>query len=251
MVKRKMNGKRLLLMAAFGALATIAMPSAFASTVTNTITVKWNTQAISTLLVTTNYSATGAQQNTVPAILLNANGGTGLCTAGGGGAEVTQVANFGNVTPDGTANYTDCLYKNGANAFVASSDSSGYALAVAGTTPASGVANPYKLCLLPNPAAGWTAPTAGGAVAAVQTVRVAAPAVTNATACNAVESAKGIDLANLGGTGGTIQPATSGANATTSGANYGGDILLGIPALASSSPVAGSSVTVTYTLTLN
>jgi hypothetical protein len=243
-----MNGKRLLLLAAFGALATVCMPSAFASTITNTITVKWNTQSISTLLVTTNYSATGAQQLTAPSIITNANGGTGTCTAAGAGSEASQVANFGSVTPDGTSNYTDCLYKNGANAFVASTDSNGYSLAVAGTTPASGVANPYKLCLLPNPAAGWTAPAGGGAVAVVQTVRVAAPAVTNATACNAVESNKGIDLATLGGTGGTIQASTSGANATTSGANYGGDILLGIPPLASS---GAQSVTVTYTLTLN
>ena len=237
-------------MAAFGALATVVMPSAFASTITNTITVKWNTQSISTLTVVTNYSNTAGsavQGLTAPTIGTNNNGGTGTCTAAGAGSENAQVANFGNVTPDGTSKYTDCLYLNGANAFVASTDSLGYSLAVAGALPASGAANPYELCLLSN-GGSWanngvvtvSTRTGGSAPPLDNAANTCATAGTATVGGNSQAANKGISLV-----AGTIFPSTV---VTTSGTNFGGDIELGMPALAAS---GAQSVTITYTLTLN
>jgi hypothetical protein len=247
-----MNGKRLLLMAAFGALATIAMPSAFASTVTNTITVKWNTQAITTLTVVTDYANVGSAQAasqgaSTPVYLTGSSpaGGTGSC-GGASTAETAQVANFQNVTPDTTTHYQDCLYPNGANAFVATTDALGYSLTVAGTLPKScGAADcaggPYILCLLTNGT--WSNVTAGNG-AVVSTRSGSAPLLDNG-GTHTCASNTGIVMATTTGTGGTILPSTA---ATTAGTNYGGDIELGVPPLASS---GAQAVTVTYTLTLN
>lgn len=249
MVKRTMNGKRLLLMAAFGALATVVMPSAYAATITNTITVKWNTQSISTLTVVTNYSNTAGsavQGNGAPTIGSLNNGGTGTCTATGSGAEANQVANFGNVTPDGTTHYTDCLYLNGANAFVASTDSNGYDLAVAGALPPSGAANPYVLCLLSN---GGSWANNGVVTVSTRTGGTAPPLDNGANTCATAGTA----------TVGSSQAANKGislvsgslfnfAAVTTGGTNFGGDIELAVPALATS---GAQSVTITYTLTLH
>src|ERR1700679_2817405 len=97
MVKRTMNGKRLLILAAFAAFASFAMPAAFAGTTSNqvNITVKWNTLAVGTLVINTNYSATGAQQLTAPSILTNVNSGVGTCSLTGIGSEAAQTVNFG------------------------------------------------------------------------------------------------------------------------------------------------------------
>jgi hypothetical protein len=244
-----MNGKRLLLMAVFGALATVVMPSAFATTITNTITVKWNTQSISTLTVVTNYSNSGgsALQGTgAPTIGSNLNSGTGSCTATGAGSEVAQVANFGNVTPDGTSHYTDCLYLNGANAFVASTDRNGYSLGVTGALPSSGAPNPYVLCLLSN-GGSWanngvvavSTRTGGSAPPLDNGANTCATAGTATVGGNSQASNTGISLV-----AGTIFPNTA---VTTAGTNFGGDIELAVPALATS---GGQSVTITYTLTL-
>ena len=123
MVKRTMNGKRLLILAAFAAFASFAMPAAFASSLSNTvpITIKWNTQAVGSMIVNTNYSAAGAQGLGAPTIFTNTNTGAGTCTAAGGGPESAATVNFGNVGADGTK-FTDCLYKNSFIATISTSD---------------------------------------------------------------------------------------------------------------------------------
>jgi len=227
-----MNGKRLLILAAFAALATVAMPSAFASTVTNTITVKWNTQILSSITMVTQYSAAGAQGNAVPTITSNLNGGAGICTAGGGGAEANLTANFGNVTPDSTK-FTDCMYPNGVNAAVVSSDANGYNVAekaTAGYVTGSG----YLLCLLPNG-------VYANNLAVTQSARAGVvPSIVSTAVC------PGGDFL-MDTTGATILPNT-GAGGTTALTNLGGDIEL---VLGPNAPSGAITATITYTLTNN
>ena len=100
MVKRTMNGKRLLLLGAFAAFASFAVPAAYANTLSNTgtITVKWNTQAIGSLVLHTNYDpATGLNNAAGNVVLTNNNGGVGTCAAAGGG-NVDGTVDFGYVS---------------------------------------------------------------------------------------------------------------------------------------------------------
>jgi hypothetical protein len=125
-----MNGKRLLLLAVFGAIATFAAPRAFAGTTAQNanITVEWNAQPITSMYLETNYNNALAynavtQSASAPSVLASVSG-TGACTATGGGVEANNVtANFGNVTPDSASN-TDCLYKNALNIGYSTTDSS-------------------------------------------------------------------------------------------------------------------------------
>ena len=132
MVKGTMNVKRLLGLALTATL--ISMGAASAATVTQPLTVKWNTQAVANLTLNTNYSAAGAQQLTAPAITTATNGSTaaGSCTATGAGSEVAATVNFGNVTPNGDANLLNCQYQNAVNAVV-STNSTNWSLTEAAT----------------------------------------------------------------------------------------------------------------------
>lgn len=222
-----MNGKRLLTLAAFAAIAMTAIPASAVVPPQN-ITVKWNTQAVGSLALATNYSATGAQGLGAPAIALTNNGGSGLCTATGSGSEVASTVNFGSVTPDGVK-YTDCMYENGVTAAVVTSDSAGYNLAEKAT---AGYPTPgFLLCLLPNG-------TFANNLAVTQSGRAGvAPSIVSTSACP----------------GGDFLMDTTGATLLTSAAqtastNLGGDVEL---VLAPNATSGAQSVTVTYTLTLN
>jgi hypothetical protein len=167
MVKRTMNGKRLLLLGAFAALASFAVPAAYANTLSNTvpITVKWNTQAIGSLVLHTNYApATGLNNPGANVVLTNNNGGVGTCAPAGGG-NVDGTVDFGNVSADIT-HITNCQFVNAVNAIITTADPAGYEL---GEYAAAALPGGYNLCLLQNgswanntalPSAGFAGPNA-------------------------------------------------------------------------------------------
>jgi hypothetical protein len=232
--ERTMNVKRILALATCAALAIFATPAANASTTTTgTITVKWNTQAIGSMTMVTDYNAAGVAgsvSSTTPVILSALNGGTGACTAAGGGVPgVSTLADFGNVTPD-VLQATDCMYKNAVNGVAVTSDSSGYSVATSAVIPAG-----FLVCLLPNggPYTNNEAVTVSARAAAVAGI------TTTATTCT---GAPGNGF-NMAASANLISQAVA-----TTGTNLGGDIELAI------GPNAASGVqtpVVTYTLTMN
>lgn len=258
-----MKVKRFLAWTACAAFAVLATSAANAANPTATITVKWNTQSVNTLTTQTDYTvaagvATGGTA-AVTSYFLNNNGGTGTC--GTPAAITAGTVDFLSVTPDVTTKYTDCYFKNAVNVHAFTTDGLGYAITVAGTLPKSASAaadvsgGPYKLCEI---SSGAWANNTGAADAVNSNFALAnAPALDNgantcATAGTAVNAADtGITIATTAGTGGTVL--ASQANATGSnGADFSGDIELGIPPLAAAyASVTPASVTVTYTMALN
>jgi hypothetical protein len=161
MVKRTMNGKRLLLLGAFAAFASFAVPAAYANTLSNTvpITVKWNTQAIGSLVLHTNYDpTTGLNKAGALTVLQNQNGGLGTCTATGG-VNTDGNVDFGNVAAD-VSHITNCQFVNAVDAIITTADPSGYEV---GEFANAALPAGYNLCILKNGA--WTnnsaLPTAG------------------------------------------------------------------------------------------
>ena len=226
MVKRTMNGKRLLILAAFAAVASFAMPATAAISNQVNITVKWNTLAVGSLVINTNYSGTGAQQLTAPTILQNLNGGTtGSCTATGVGSEAAQTVNFGNVTADGTK-FTNCQYKNGFIATIITSDPAGYTLGYAAT---AGFPAGYGLCAIHNGA--WA-----NNMAVTQSAAVAATSIVAAPACSAGDRMDPVGT-----------PSAFTVAAPTAGTNLGADVDLVIP---NNATITNASVTEQFTLTL-
>jgi hypothetical protein len=234
-----MNGKRLLLLAAFAAFASIAMPAAFAGSVSNqaNITVKWNTQAVGSMLLNSNYSAAGAQQLTAPSIIQTQNSGVGTCSTTGAGSEAAATVNFNNVSAD-TTHWTDCQYRNAAIATVTTSDPNGYTVTtqnVTGALPAN-----YAICALGNGVAnnaGGTAFVNNGAV--FQDASGSATSITSTT-CPAVTNGW-----NAGST--SAQTVFSNASGTT-GTNLGADYVL---VIGPNAATGAQSFNIQYTLTLN
>jgi hypothetical protein len=226
-----MNIKRILTLALCAAFAILATPAADAvTTATGTITVKWNTQAIGSITLASDYNAGGVggfTSSTPGVVFTAANGGTGTCTAAPGIPVNDTTNDFGNVTPDAVQS-TDCLYKNGANAKVITSDSGGYAVAIAAVVPAS-----FFLCLLPNGAY-----ANNGAVTVSARAAAVAGIVSNATCTGAPGAGF-----NMAASANLISTA-----AATAGTNLGGDINL---AMAPNAPSGAQSIVVTYTLTMN
>ena len=209
-----------------------------ATTKTATITVKWNTQAIASLNLHTDYSATGVYGASAGTILTQANLGSGTCT-GTDPSNTDGIVDFGTPSPD-SAVFTDCLYKNGVNAII-STNSVNWNLAVAAT--AGYVAANGTLCAYANNG-GVGFPFANNAAYAVtQTTRVAAVTNTSAGAC----AAGGGPGQLMDATGGTLVTCTH-AFTAASPANIGMDIEL---ALANNAPTGSTTVTETYTLTAN
>jgi hypothetical protein len=229
MVKRTMNGKRLLILAAFAAFASFAMPAAFATSIANqtNITIKWNTQAVGSMALHTNYNASGAFGGATAAVVQNLNGGTtgGGCTLAPA-AQSDLTVDFSNVTADGTK-FTDCQYKNGFNVDIITSDPGGYTFGYQAT---AAIPAGYGICAQHNGT--WAA---GGAV--VQSVAATAVSIQAAPAC-----ASG-DRMDSTGTPSAFAPTTA-----TAPTNLGADIELVIPNNAS---VGAASVTELFTLTLN
>ena len=219
-----MNGKRIAALAFAAALTASAAP-AFAAN-TGTVTIKWNTQTVSNIVLMTQYDGApvGTHNAGAETILANLNTGGGACQASDTEA-VTGTVNFGNVTPD-AAQYTDCLEKNAVNAVVTTNDTLGYNVKEAAT--AGYPAASFLLCLLPNG-------TWANNLAATASARAAAPSIVSTTACGAGNF-------NMDGTGATLLATT----ASTAGTNIGGDVEL---VTGPSAPSGAQTVTVTYTLT--
>jgi hypothetical protein len=231
-----MNVKKLLAIAALLSLALPALPSA-AATVTKTVTVKWNTQAVATLNVHTDYAATGLFGAAAGAILANLNGGAGICTATDP-TNTDLTVDFGAVTPDTGTNYTDCMYKNAVNAQVVTS-STNWQLAAQVTT--GSVPADTELCALPNGIASF--PASAAALPVVQTARGAAPSIVSVASCPAGDVA-------FNATSATLANETN-AFSSASPANVGHDLELVLKPLAAASGGSPTQVTVTYTLTAN
>jgi hypothetical protein len=234
-----MKQTRLIALASTAALLFAAnVPAMSATTKTATITVKWNTQAIANLVVNTDYNNTGAFNGgtTAGAILLNANTGAGTCTA----TDPTNqngINDFGNVSPD-FAQFTDCEYKNAANAQV-STNSTSWNLGVAATAGYPGAG--YAICAEPN---GVTFGSAGAAaMAATVSGRATATSITSTAACPA-----GDVLMNAAGTATNLINTNTHSFTAASPANVGMDIVL---VMANNAATGPQSVTETYTLTAN
>lgn len=237
MVKGLLNVKKFLAVVAFLALALPALPSLAVSTVTKTVTVKWNTQAISTLALHTDYSATGAFGASAGTILTGNNGGAGTCTATDP-TNTDLTVDFGAVTPDAGVAYTNCLYKNAVNAQVVT-NSANWSLATQVTSAAAPADT--LLCALPNGIA--TFPTSAAALPVAQTARAAAVAITS-MACPA-------GAVNVSTTSANMVNADTTAFSSASPANVGSDYELVLKPLAAASGGSPTQVTVTYTLTAN
>jgi hypothetical protein len=234
-----MKHKRLYALASTAALLLSAgVPAMSATTKTATITVKWNTQAIANLVVNTDYNNTGAFNGgtAAGAILTNANTGAGTCTATDP-TNTNGTDDFSSVSPD-FAQFTDCEYKNAANAQV-STNSTNWNLGVAATAgyPAAG----YALCAEPN---GVVFGGAGAAaMPATVTARASATSITSTAACPA-----GDVLMNAAGTTTNLINGNTHSFTAASPANIGMDIDL---VIANNAATGAQSVTETYTLTAN
>jgi len=230
--------KKLVAIATLLSLALPALPSLAVTTVTKTVIVKWNTQAVATLTLHTDYSATGAFGASAGAILANVNSGGGSCSATDP-TNTDLTVDFGNVSPDSNAAYTDCMYKNAVNAQVVTS-STNWNLAAAVTT--GSVPADTELCALPNGAASF--PMTAASLPVTQTVRAAAPSIVTVANCTA---GSGLPIAAASA---TLANETN-AFSSASPANVGHDLELVLKPLAAASGGSPTQVTVTYTLTAN
>lgn len=246
--ERDMNFKKIAALAALSALTLTAGP-AMAAAPTGTITVDWNYAITATITMFTQASASQTHSpgvaNAAGQIYWVGNGSTssgcngttnvanaGLDTAG---AAVNGVVDFGNVVAD-SVDYTNCLEKDAADAYIVTNDSLGANLTVQATAGAPSdydtASNGSLLCILPTSV--WN--TAGN-TAYTASSRVAAVAMSSTVACSA----------------GTAVPAASAANIlaltkSTTGSDLVHDIQLNMgPAMQS----GAQSVTLTYTLTTN
>jgi hypothetical protein len=238
--ERTMNGKRLLILAAFAVLATIVAPAVYAGTISNqaNITVKWNTQAIGSMVLNSNYNATGGQLLTAPGIIQTQNSGGGTCSTNGVGSETADTVNFGNVTAD-TTKYTDCQYRNAVIATVTTSDPGGYSVTTQNITGA--LPSGYALCGLDNAsanAAGGAAWANNGAV--FQDNSGTATSIASLT-CPTT------DGWNVGST--TAQTLLAPTAATT-GTNLGADYVLVVGPAATITNQETTGFQIQYTLTL-
>jgi hypothetical protein len=233
-----MNTKRIAALATLSALISTMAPALAAGPAPAPITVKWNTQSVASLTVTTQASGSITHNAAGESIFYLGNGGTQsgcngttLTASAGTDASAAGTVNFGNVTPD-SADFTDCLEVNAANAFATTNDSNGYSIAVSETgAPATydTAANGSLLCLLPNG-------TFANNLAFTASARAAAVSIVSTTACPA---------------GDFIVPATGSTPllttaAATAGTNLGTDYEL---VLGPNSTTGAALVTVTYTMT--
>jgi hypothetical protein len=220
-------------------MATLLCPAIAnaATTKTGTVTVKWNSQALAALTLHTDYNASGTFNGGTAAgkIDLNANAGTGTCTA----ADPTNAdgtTDFGNVSVD-AAKFTDCQYESAINAIISTSSSNWNLTEALSAAPPAG----YSLCAYANDGT-KTFASFNAASLPVTTTSYggAATSNTNNTAC--------ASNGQLLGT--TAFTAATNTNQFTvaSPANIGEDLEL---VMANNAASGATSVTLTYTLTAN
>lgn len=246
--ERDMNVKRIAALATLGALILTVGP-AMAANPTATITVKWNTQSLATIVVTTQASA--AQTHAASENVYWASNPAGSLTSGCEGAVATAtnsdaegasgVVNFGNINID-AADVTECLEVNAASVYVVTNDSNGYNVGVqasAGTPANYNTTGGTALCTFVNGTDANNAPYA--ASARVAAVTEASP--TTATPCSAgISVPTAANLTNL--------LAATGAGNSTTGTDLNTDLEL-IEAANAASSASQVSATLTYTLGLN
>jgi hypothetical protein len=242
-----MNIKRIAALATLGALISTVGP-AIAANPTQNITVKWNTQQLATILVTTQASAAQTRNGAGEEVYWASNP-AGSLTSGCAGTVATASAgldttgantvDFGNVSID-TAKVTECLEVNAASVYVVTNDANGYNVGVqasAGTPAAYNTTGGPAVCTFVNGTDVNNAPYA--ASARVAAVTEASP--TTATPCSAgISVPTAANLTNL--------LAATGAGNSTTGTDLNTDMELVEPANAASGAVIA---TFTYTLGLN
>lgn len=236
-----MNGKRLLILAVFGAIASFAMPAAFASTTQNgNITIQWNTQAIASLNLQTDYGSSGSFNTSAANIWTNTNTGSGTCTSTDA-SPANAMLNFSAVSPDFTA-VTDCLYQNAVDALV-KTNSISWSLSAKALSgyPGSG----FAICAVPSGAANQTTlPYANAGVTttvnmSTHTSNASVPADTSTSSCPAGQLL-------LNGTGGTLANSTTAFSATAASVPMDMELVTGANA-----PTGAQSVVEQYSLVAN
>ncbi len=235
-----MNLKKFAVLAAVAALTLTPAVKANAA-LTGNVTVKWNTQAVGSLVLVTQYNGApvGSHNTGAETIYSQLNLGAGACTASDTEA-ASGIVNFGNVTPDSTV-ATDCMEINAVNSQVVTNDTTGWKVSEQATAGIPAGAN-FELCSYPN---GGTFPFGNVAsLPATASARAAAVTNTSATAC-----ASGGNPVFASGASAAFTLNTTNTNAFTvaTPANFGEDYEL---VLGASAPSGAQSVTVTYTLTL-
>ena len=235
--ERTMNLKKAIVLASIAALALPALPANAATT--GSVTVQWNTQAVGSLTIVTQYDGTtlGTHKTTAETIY-KAGSAASSCTASD--TEATSgTVNFGNVTPDQATTQTNCLELNAIDAQVSTNDTAGWTVSQQVTaTPAS--ATYFGLCAYGN---GASLPFANSAtLAATASTRSAAVTEASVSACSGqfipVTPTAAVNMNVL----------NTNAFSSASPAHLGEDLELMI---APNAPKGASSETVTYTLTLN
>ena len=226
--------KKLVASAAAVALCAAAyLPASAAVTVNGSVTVKWNTAIAATMLLTTNYSAAGAQGNGAPTIIQNVNGGSGSCTATGVGSEANLTVNYGSITPDFVQS-TNCMYENGVNALVKTNSTNWTLTEALSAAPLAGT----TLCALANNAGNSFPFPANGAEPVTQTVAAHTVAFIAGATCPA-------NTLTLTAANSTAVAATA---AYPAGANIGEDLEL---LIGSAAATGNQTETLNYQLIAN
>lgn len=250
--------KKLLATTALGAsLVAMSVPAFAAGTPSyGSVKLTWSVNTSATMVIATNYSATGLQQTSAPGLLPSA---AGVCTAGA--SETALNLTFGALTPS-LSSPTACLYKNAVDVSVTSNDASGFTVnQYLDTALPTGIG----LCAFPNGGASFPV-TATGTVGNIASSRSGNPAagtwagstLTCPAGSTAVANGTGGTLTNggggpgqPGGTGEYVATPTGGsmnwASYTTTAATAvwaGEDLQLNLQ------PAAASSAAQAYILTL-
>ena len=158
--------------------------------------IQWTTAATVTLGITTQYSAAGAQGNTVPSLLPSL---AGVCTAAGN--ETNYTITFGALSGRPNAS-TACLYKNALAVSVQTNDASGFVVnEYLDAAPTSGVG----ICAFPNGAA---FPQTAAVAPVTQSARSGNPAAGTFTANVLTSCAAGGSIVPAG-TGGVSSGGTT------------------------------------------
>jgi hypothetical protein len=224
--------------ATVAALLCPAFANAAATVKTGSVTVKWNSQALATLTLHTDYNSSGAFNGGTAAgkIDLNANLGSGTCTA----ADPTNTdgtVDFGNVSVD-AAKYTDCQYESAINAVISTSSANWNLTEALGANPVAG----YELCAYANNATkSFASFNAASLPATTSSYAGAATSNTSTASC----ASNGQTLNTTGFTAAT----NTNAFTPASPANIGEDLELVMANNAASNNNSG--ITLTYTLTAN
>ncbi len=229
-----MNARNFAVLATMAALLCPTFANA-ATTKTGSVTVKWNSQALATLTLHTDYNSSGVFNTSAGKVDTNANGGTGTCTA----ADPTNTdgtVDFGTVSVDPTK-YTDCQYENAVNAIVSTSSSNWTLAEALGANPAAG----YELCAYANNGAKSFASFNAAALPVAQT-QYAGSAVTNTSSAACASNGQPLNTSGF--------TAATNTNQFTVGspANVGQDLEL---VMANNAASNSTTATLTYTLTAN